>query len=647
VTAAVELVVPVVGAGTVAERAAVELAAVTGVEVARVDDATALAAWLGTRGADTGRPDLAVPATLLVDPDDLAAAVERVASLPAGPAPPAILVVTGRAMLDELSDAVDRGRLAGLVGPRWRHGQLAAHVRSHVARWLSRADVELPATWRDAATDVGGPWVFDSDLLADLELDDHTLAVRLTEALDAALGPRPRLRLAAGTRLTRQDVEVNGVFVVLRGTVALDRDTEVGEVRLHHRSTGPVVGLLSLAQQRRAFFTARATTDVEVIHLTVEQLDLALERSTAVGAALAAGSVRALAARLRRSEQLQVERRRLHRDLEQERARLQDAYAALEAARLELVEQARFATLGELAAGVAHELNNPTAAIARATAHLLEDVLTLVGDQPAGRFVTEVVELARTRPPASPADERRRRRDLREALRDDGLARRLAAAGVRDGDEARALLARARHDVDAATLAEHAAGLGAAVRNLTVATERVVELVDSLRAYARPDGTRAVDVDVHESLEDTLRLVAHRLQGVEVERRYGELPPVRGHPGQLGQVWTNLLVNAAEALDGQGRIVITTDRPSPHDVRVRVADDGPGVDSSTLARLFEPRFTTKDGAVRYGLGLGLPIAKRIVEAHGGTIALTAGPDGGTLATVILPVGGPDDEEAPA
>jgi two-component system, NtrC family, sensor kinase len=553
-----------------------------------------------------------------------------------------VLVVTDRTVHRDLSSAVDRGRLAGLVSSTWRDGLLAPHARSHIARWFRhRAAAGLPTPWSVAADRVGLEWAPVSDLLQDLELEDHEIAARLTDALDEALGPRPRLVLVPGTRLTRQDVEVNGVYVVRSGAVALDRSTAVGEVRLHHRSTGPVVGLLSLAQQRRAFFTARATTEVEVLHLTLEQLDVAVHESPAVSAALAAGAVRALAARLRRSEQLQVEKRQLNLELESERRRLAEAYDALETARLELVEQARFATLGELAAGVAHELNNPVAALSRAASFVTEDVLALLTDHPDADLLVEVLEAARTRPPTRPADERAARRALTAALGDEDLARRLAAAGITDADHARRLVARHPAGV---TLVERAAGLGGAVRNLEVASRRIGELVASLRSYARPDGAAVEELDLHVGLDDTLRLIAHKLEGIEVVRDYGELPPVRGHPGQLGQVWTNLLVNAADAVEGggaggRGRIEVGTDLADPQHVRVRIVDDGPGIPPAEQARLFEPRFTTKDGAVRYGLGLGLPIAKRIVEAHGGTISIESAP-ARTVATVVLPVAGP-------
>ncbi len=173
------------------------------------------------------------------------------------------------------------------------------------------------------------------------------------------------------------------------------------------------------------------------------------------------------------------------------------------------------------------------------------------------------------------------------------------------------------------------------------------ELVTSLRAYARPKGEPVAGIDLHAGLEDTLRLMAHRLHAVEVVRRYGDLPPIRCHPGELEQLWTNLLANALDALGdslgGGGRIELITDTPNLRHVRVQIRDNGRGIDPHILPRVFEPRFTTKQGAVRYGLGLGLAIARRIVDAHGGTIDLHSEP-GSTLVTVVLPVGGPPDDE---
>ncbi len=551
----------------------------------------------------------------------------------------ATLLVTDRRVHDDLAHAIDRDRLDAIIAVPWTAGTLATHARSHLARWMHE---QHPDDLRSRAlvTHGGRPLQRPhSELLRGLELDPTEVTSRLLEAIERVLGPRPRLRLPVGVRLTHQDVGVDAVLVVLQGRVALSRTTEVGEVLLHHDSTGPVIGLLALAQQRRAFFTARTTTETEVVHLSLEQLDRAVSTEPAVGDALTAVAIRALAERLRRSEQLQVERIRLNRDLEDERQRLATALHQLEQARLELVEQARFATLGELAAGIAHELNNPIAALRRAASYVGDDLSTILTSHPQGELVTRAMAAARDRAPSSTADDRAKRRALIDALGDRALATRMAAAGIDDPAEAAALAAQ---DESTLVLVEAAAGIGASVHNLDVASARIGELVASLKAYARPDLRPTEGVDVHQGIEDTIRLTAHRLRGIELVRRFGKLTPVRARAGQLDQLWTNLLVNAAEELDGSGRIEVVTDQLDEDHVRVRIIDDGPGIDPEVLPRVFEPRFTTKHGTVRYGLGLGLAITRRIVEQHGGTIELQSEP-GRTVASVVLPIAGPPDD----
>lgn len=578
---------------------------------------------------------------LLVVSDRLGPVDATVAALDERPgfAAARTMLITGRASHDDVTSAIDGDRIDAIIAIPWTAGTLANHARSQAARWLRAHRPDDP---RVRAFDVAGrpADLPASETLRDLERPDEEVTERLVAAIEGILGPRPRLHLPAGTRLTHQDHSVDAVVVVLAGDVALDRTSPVGDLRLHHTSTGPVVGLLALVQQRRAYFTARTTSDVEVVHLSLEQLDRALAAAPQVVGALAAVALRALARRLRRSEQLQIERVQLNRELDAERTRLGEALHQLEQARLELVEQARFATLGELAAGIAHELNNPTAVLTRASSYLVEDLDRVLATHPDGELGRQVLAAARQPTPRSTAEERADRRALEGALGDVSTARRLADVGIFDPAEAARLVAAGP---DALDLVEATAGIGGAVHNLEVASRRVGELVASLRAYARPD-TTPVEVDLHAGLEDTLRLTAHRLRGVEVERRYGTLPALRGYPGQLDQVWTNLLVNAAEELGGSGRIELLTDAPDRGHVRVRVVDDGPGIDPDVLPRVFEPRFTTKQGTVRYGLGLGLAIARRIVEQHGGTISLASEP-GRTEATVVLPVTGPPEEDA--
>ncbi len=543
------------------------------------------------------------------------------------------VLVTERARHDDLARALDEDHLAAVIGVPWTSGWLGEHARSQLARWLRSQDPDDPRLPR-LESEEGRPLELPpSSLLRDLELDERALTARLVDALDRALGPRPRLRLPEGTRLTHQGIGVDGVIVVLEGSVALDRDSEVGELRLHHASTGPVVGLLSLTQQRRAFFTARTTTDVEVIHISLEQLEHALAVEPEVGGVMAAATARALATRLRRSEQLQVEKVKLNAELEEERRQLAEALEELEGTRLELVESARMATLGELSAGIAHELNNPASAVARAASFIAEDLGRLLARHPRGTALQAAIEMVRDRPPLGTSQQRQLRRELADALGDDRTARRLVSAGVHEPER----VAELARDLDAEEIEElvTAAELGGAVRNLTLGTGRVTDLVDSLRSYARPADATVEDVDVRRTLDDALHLVAHRLDGIELTREDAEeLPAVEGFPGPLGQVWTNLVLNAVDAMDGAGQLTIRTSTADDA-VLVEVVDDGPGIPPEVLPRLFEPRFTTKHGRVRYGLGLGLAISQRIIHSHGGEITVASEP-GHTVATVRLP-----------
>jgi signal transduction histidine kinase len=145
---------------------------------------------------------------------------------------------------------------------------------------------------------------------------------------------------------------------------------------------------------------------------------------------------------------------------------------------------------------------------------------------------------------------------------------------------------------------------------------------------------------VTDGLESTLVMLNHKLApGIAVLRDYGaDVPPIEGYAGELNQVWTNLIDNAVDAMDGSGTLRVST-RADQDGVVVEVADSGPGIPPAVAARAFDPFFTTKD--VGKGTGLGLDIARRIVvERHGGTIAI-ASPASGTVLRVRLPLQPPE------
>lgn len=166
-------------------------------------------------------------------------------------------------------------------------------------------------------------------------------------------------------------------------------------------------------------------------------------------------------------------------------------------------------------------------------------------------------------------------------------------------------------------------------------TERISNLVGAVRSFSQLDRASVQRVDLHEGLENTLAMLDHKLLGVSVERRFDpDLPQLEVHPGELNQVWTNLIDNAVDAMDGSGELVLAT-RVDGGMVCVDIIDTGHGIPAEVMGRVFEPFFTTKD--VGHGTGLGLDISRRIVvEHHHGSIDFTTSPEG-TTATVSLPI----------
>ncbi|NJK80564.1 MAG: hypothetical protein HC914_11960, partial [Chloroflexaceae bacterium] len=167
-------------------------------------------------------------------------------------------------------------------------------------------------------------------------------------------------------------------------------------------------------------------------------------------------------------------------------------------------------------------------------------------------------------------------------------------------------------------------------------TGRISDLVGAIKSYTYMDKAPLQEVDIHKGLENTLTVLTYKLKSVHVMREYDpNLPRVNGRGSELNQVWTNLIANAVDAVNGKGTIWLKTRCENDY-VMVEVADDGHGIPPEVMPRLFEPFFTTKD--VGKGTGLGLDISYRIITQHGGTIEVQSEP-GNTRFIVRIPVEG--------
>lgn len=473
-------------------------------------------------------------------------------------------------------------------------------------------------------------------ILSATRLSDDAAEAQMLQLLQSALDNPPLQHVPAGTVLFREDDQIDGIWITIDGIVELTRFSGGREIVFHSKSVGRIVGLLALAGRQKTFFTARAITPVTAIHLTWSELDDALQREPALLLFFLTVHVRSLGKRLRRIVELQLQIEDLNSALAAERDHLAEALRQLRDAQARLIEQEKMATLGQLVAGVGHELNNPATAITRAADYVVEDASQLIRHLPEGEALCAAVQRALTQSPLPTNQLRRCRDELAAALGDEALARRLINVGIFTLDAYRSMFGQDRADTRAQRLEmyERAYQLGISLRNIRSSGEQISAIVKSLRSYARGE-ERLADVDLHEGLEDTLRLFNVRLQDVRVRRRYGEIPTISGWPAQLNQVWTNLIANALEAMDNRGELTLETALLDDGRVAVRIIDNGPGIPPEDLQRVFDLNFTTKRGGTGFGLGMGLLICRQIISRHRGQICIDSIP-GRTCVEVILP-----------
>jgi signal transduction histidine kinase len=318
-------------------------------------------------------------------------------------------------------------------------------------------------------------------------------------------------------------------------------------------------------------------------------------------------------------------------------------------------QREKLMSLGTMAAGLAHEINNPAAAARRAAAHLQEAIET--AHQHTSRLAQHLTPVHWTHLLASTAEAERRLLtaapldSLERSDREEALAGWLTSHGVPEPWESAPVLVAAGLDagagaavIDPLPSAAHGDALGwlaarlqlrSLLQQIEQSTARVSELVKAVKSYSYMDQSPMQDIDIHEGIESTLTMLGHKLKNVTLRRAYDRsLPRFPAYGSELNQVWTNLIDNAIDAVQGRGNICVGTCLEHGQAV-VEIVDDGPGIPADVRARIFEPFFTTK--SVGSGTGLGLVISNRIVaDRHGGEIEFES-KAGETRFRVRLPI----------
>jgi signal transduction histidine kinase len=347
-----------------------------------------------------------------------------------------------------------------------------------------------------------------------------------------------------------------------------------------------------------------------------------------------------------------AELKQAHDEVQGKNETLEKTLEELKATQGQLIQSEKMAALGQLITGVAHEVNSPLGAIRSSVGTIstsLEQVLPQLPDffqrlpeENRSHFFELLEHALMTTQMLSSREVRKARRALRQALEEqnlaqaDAIADTLADMGI-TVDVAESFIPLFEHP-DSLSIVQTAyqlSGMQRSAQNISTAAERAAKVVFALKSYAHQDQSdEMIEANITEGVETILTLYHNQLKhGVEVVRKYEELPPIRCYPDELNQVWTNLIHNALQAMDNKGMVTVTA-RQQDDNIVIAITDDGPGIPAEIKDRIFEPFYTTK--AAGEGSGLGLDIVRKIVDKHGGRIEAESEP-GETTFRVYLPV----------
>ncbi len=433
--------------------------------------------------------------------------------------------------------------------------------------------------------------------------------------------------LQPGEWLMREGDGNTSLYILLKGQVQLSKQgPDARPQLLDLLGPGSLIGILSFWNGRPSFSSSQAFGDVECLKVERELFDHTVSADAEFSRLTLQLLVANLSDRYRRVAGLSLE-------LQQERNALQAAVTDLEQTRNQLVHREKLATMGQLLAGIAHEINNPSTSLMQSVARLGQDLPLLLADQPAQ---LALLEAGRAAPFMGTAESREKLGKLMEIY--PGLSRTQARRLIRFPQE---LLQELESDLKKENWQKvdesiRMFELGCSLHSIQLANDRIARLVKGLKSYSRQDESEGGGIDLTQCVQDTLLVLNHRLKHFDLVLDLQQVPLIKGRAGEVNQILTNLLSNACEATEA-GRKICLHMGASGQKVWLEVRDEGHGIPEALMEKIFEPNVTTKSGGGQYGLGLGLAISRDLAMQHHGRLTARNGEGGGAVFRLELPV----------
>jgi signal transduction histidine kinase len=442
------------------------------------------------------------------------------------------------------------------------------------------------------------------------------------------------------TLLAENDSNSN-LYIILDGVVEQFKENRKENTPIGLHGPGDFIGLLSFQTGEPVFTTAKAATDVVTLSLDHRSFETFLNEYPQISRTLQGLIFSNLADRYRRVVTLHTEVATLTKQLEREQNHLKKIINELKRTRNALISQEKMATLGEMTAGLAHEINNPASALLRSVEYLsvhlpvLAEKASALPDTGLVRYYFEA-GMKREFTPSSIHRERMKEISLKYAFLSRPDLRGLAEMDQELFGKIVPFIHPSQNK-ELLQLLLDAYQSGIFLNNIRISTSRIEYLVKSLKSYSRKPGSAPEYADIREGIRETLQILGSRLKDVKVDIHMPEPAIVECFVGEINQVWTNIIINACDAMDNRGLLFIRcTVEPGDQMVAVTIADSGPGVPDKLKKKIFDPTFTTKTAGGDFGLGIGLAISKSIVEKHHGTIEVNNRDGGGAEFLIRLP-----------